>query len=669
MLFSFKLRLAGTWKKWLNRGVEALVPIDTLPVVMKRNLAAWVTALVVFAVYVFTLAPSVMGGDAGELIVGAAHGGVLHPPGYPLFAMLGKLFSLLPVGELAWRINIFSACMGALAAGILQRAVADWCGSIWAGILAAACFAFAPTVWEHAVSAEVFALHHVFVAALLWLAVGYGRTAEARWVWWGAAVFGLAMSHHHTILFFGGPLAMWPFWRNRKFWLRPKRLAMLGGIFLLGFLPYFAIPHVAGNAPPVAWGDWTSWRGAWAHFTRADYGSLRLASGEVATSGGYAARLFAWFLAEGAALGWIGFVLVAAGILWSVRSGNRALGWGMPAAVAGYVVVFNYLANLPPGNPLLASVLARFWTMPHLIFAAWAGLGWAAICRENEKVWLHRAGAVGLAVLLAGWSFRNCDRREIWAFSGYGAAWLEKLPENAVLLTRGDLIVNTTVYQQAAGLRRDVRLLDIERMTYPWEAAYLAKRQPDLILPAARYAKDYSLAGLIAANPKLGPWFMAGDLTPAERAGLGGWSLWPHGMGWRLLPPGEGLEFETWWKESARALPEFALPRGRHLKNDPWAAAVTADWWEARHRRAVRVLEEGIARKDTALLKRAIDLLADQLTHRPEPPIMMWKNLGLAWHHFAPAAPEGKAAFARYVELAAPDDPDAAVIRTWLVGQ
>ena len=122
---------------------------------------------------------------------------------------------------------------------------------------------------------EVFSLHHVFLAALLWLAVAYGRTKESRWVWWGAAVFGLGMSNHHTILFFGGLLAIWPFLREPGEWLKPRRMTGLCGLFLLGFLPYFVLPVIAAGAPPVTWGDWTNWSGAWAHFTRS---GLRIAA-------------------------------------------------------------------------------------------------------------------------------------------------------------------------------------------------------------------------------------------------------------------------------------------------------------------------------------------------------------------------------------------------------
>ena len=117
----------------------------------------------------------------------------------------------------------------------------------------------------------------------------------------------------------------------------------------------------------------------------------------------------------------------------------------MLAAVAGYVVVFNYLANLPVNDRLMASVLARFWTMPHLVFSAWAGLGWGLLCRRWPR-W-QASGAVAIALLPAVWNFQQPNRRETFAFSNYGQAWLVPLPENAVLLVRGDLIVNTATYR------------------------------------------------------------------------------------------------------------------------------------------------------------------------------------------------------------------------------
>jgi len=84
----------------------------------------WLTPLVAFlallVLHVATLAPSVMGGDGGELVSAALTGGVPHPPGYPLLALLARAFAALPLGPSpAWRVNLLSAVSTAAAAGLL----------------------------------------------------------------------------------------------------------------------------------------------------------------------------------------------------------------------------------------------------------------------------------------------------------------------------------------------------------------------------------------------------------------------------------------------------------------------------------------------------------------------------------------------------------------------
>ena len=132
-----------------------------------RRFAAAAFGIVVFALYVRTLAPTVVGGDSGELITVAYTLGVAHPPGYPLYTLLAKLFTLIPIGTIAWRVNLFSAACGAGAATILFLAAARWSGKLWAALAAASLFAFSPRVWPHAVTAEVFALNNLFIAGVI----------------------------------------------------------------------------------------------------------------------------------------------------------------------------------------------------------------------------------------------------------------------------------------------------------------------------------------------------------------------------------------------------------------------------------------------------------------------------------------------------------------------
>ena len=86
--------------------------------------AFWTATLVTFAVYFFTLGPSVGLEDSGELATAGAHLGVPHPPGYPFWTFCSWLFckafswvTYMDHPTPAWCISLFSATAGAFAAG------------------------------------------------------------------------------------------------------------------------------------------------------------------------------------------------------------------------------------------------------------------------------------------------------------------------------------------------------------------------------------------------------------------------------------------------------------------------------------------------------------------------------------------------------------------------
>ena len=70
-------------------------------------------------VYILTLSRSVYFGDSGELIAAAYTLGIAHPPGYPLYTMLAHLFTYLPFGTLAFRVNLFSAVTSSLTVVVI----------------------------------------------------------------------------------------------------------------------------------------------------------------------------------------------------------------------------------------------------------------------------------------------------------------------------------------------------------------------------------------------------------------------------------------------------------------------------------------------------------------------------------------------------------------------
>ena len=144
------------------------------------------------AVYLWTAAPNVTLLDSGEFVVAAQHFGVPHPTGYPLWTLLAWVFQLLPLGNAAWEINIFSGFCGALAAGVtamLFSSSTRWLLGVrvlrWRGLSAivsvtvALLFAFSFSMWSQAVIAEVYTLHALMIGLFLMSLYAWLRRPES----------------------------------------------------------------------------------------------------------------------------------------------------------------------------------------------------------------------------------------------------------------------------------------------------------------------------------------------------------------------------------------------------------------------------------------------------------------------------------------------------------
>lgn len=140
---------------------------------------AAVLFIIAMAGYIQTLTPSVCAGDSGELTTTVYNMGACHPPGYPLYGIVGKLFCFIPVGNIAYRVNLFSAFAGAVAVVFLylimiklmafnQESKKPSLLTHFPAVLASFVFAFSMTHWSQAVIGEVYALNAALSAGLLY---------------------------------------------------------------------------------------------------------------------------------------------------------------------------------------------------------------------------------------------------------------------------------------------------------------------------------------------------------------------------------------------------------------------------------------------------------------------------------------------------------------------
>jgi hypothetical protein len=399
-------------------------------------------------VYGLTLAPDLTwaGGalDGGELITAAATLGVAHPPGYPTYIVLGKLFSLLPVGTVAFRLNLLSAvsvaAAGGLLAALIRRCSPESQRPLLTAVAGGVTFGLLPLVWSQATVAEVYGLNLLFVSALLLCMLGQPRPLAA------GLFLGLALTAHPTSLLLA-PLTVV---------LTPHsgRLKLVLGT-VGGLLPLLLLPLLAGGDSPVVWGDPQTPAGWWWLVSGALYrANLGLPAGDLLDLN----RPYLWLAP----------LLIVGGLLAPIiltRRGHQPahIVWGLGLTIAAYGM-FALLYQTPDAFVLL---------LPALLLAT-------VLLYTTTALPSVVMAAIPLTLLIAGFNRQNLSADR--TIRPLAEAVLNEAPAGAVILTPGDRTIFTLWYFHHVESRRpDVVLVDANLMAFDWYRAQLSERHPALL--------------------------------------------------------------------------------------------------------------------------------------------------------------------------------------------
>ena len=490
-------------------------------------------AAALLPVYLLTMSHAVGAADTFEFQVVAPRLGIAHPTGYPLYLLLGKGFSLLPLGTVAWRLNLASAVFATLAAAVVFRLALDLLRRPLAALAGALALGLAPVYWSQAIVAEVYALHALVAAGALWLMARLSAdrrppTAD-RPVRQGSLpdrrkqvvalmfVIGLGLTNHLTTVFLLPPAGLAVALRllrdgheGRRLAVRPLlRFLPAALAFLLPLLLYLYLPlrWQAVNGEPMGAARFVDWV-AGGRFQ----GALQwLAWLRDPARWGIVGRLLrdAW--------GWAYLALAAGGLLWLLRREWRAALVLLVAAAGFAFYALNYY--VPD--------LAVFLIPTHVVIAVFVAAGVAggmwvgeeALAKtqrapSEETKFLRRNSVSGIVAplvfllallpLLAAvggrWSAVDQsadDGGEPWA---RGVLSLP-LARGAAVLADSEKIAPLYYLQQIEGLRPD---LDI--MVLPDEAAYRAELDARLAAGQPVYLARFlpGLAGVYSLR-SLGP--------------------------------------------------------------------------------------------------------------------------------------------------------------------
>lgn len=278
-----------------------------------------------FAIFVSFLTPNVNTGDAGELIASSYFMGVAHPSGYPLYLQIGKLFSFLPFGNMAFRVALVSAFFSSLSLTLLAGLVQRLTENKPAVFFTVAVLLVSYSYFTQSVMAKFYTLNLFFILLILffWLNM-FLRGYQENMLYLTAFIFGLITANHHTGLILGAALvpALYSFRRSISWRTISAILLLLLSGFLInayllvrgGDIAFFNSSHI---------GNFTEF---WRVLLRLDYkGSSTVSAAGAAvrdmTAYWYAIRNFILLLTKNFSL--FSFPLLFAGMLYLYKKERR----------------------------------------------------------------------------------------------------------------------------------------------------------------------------------------------------------------------------------------------------------------------------------------------------------------------------------------------------------
>jgi len=390
------------------------------------------------SLYVMTMAPGLIAiEDTPKFQFIGRILGTAHPPGYPFYVVVSHLFGWVPLGNLAWRINLLSAFCAALTIVCFQLGAVELRVSRPVAAVAALGLATGSGFWFAATIAEVYTLHGLIVMTMMLALLHWSRTKRQVWFFAAIAVFSIGLGHHTSIVVIGPAVAAFAIAAAPRFALRPRTIALILGLFTLGFSQYL---FVLVRTRQGAWGESpASNLGELFDVIRGARWTGYLAPFSVGTIAERAPAVLKTVLSD---VPWPALVVAAAGAGVLARRDRPVMAL-MVGSIAGVLAFAVYFSGQSAG--FLQPAFILLWLL--------AAVGTdAAARRVGGHRWLARAGASLLLAMIVGWqAYAHLDARDLSHHRfemRYFDALTAQLPPHSAVLNEDFLVDRMVLYEK-----------------------------------------------------------------------------------------------------------------------------------------------------------------------------------------------------------------------------
>jgi len=422
-------------------------------------LHAGAVAALVFALYAATAPRSVIMEDDGLFILSSYFLGIEHPPGYPLFTLIGHLFTFLPFGSVAYRVHLVSAVFGALTCGALWLCARALAQGRLAAYVAALALGASPVFWSQSLIADVYSFNTFFFLSLLLVGLHacppdgapVALREQRRMLAWFAFIFGLSLSNHWPLMLLVAPGFAVLLWPLRYEMLR--RVGLLIPLFLVGLLPYVWMVYRSRMDVPISFaGPLDTWSEIWHFLSREGYSGV-----DHSVSANWLDRLKFFRFTGGQLLyqfALVGTLLAAAGFATQWQSFGRRVSASFTLAFLGPTAVLLLLLDFDYSRTS-AHVFHVYPLPAYCVAALWLGLGfaWVVERRRLRRAVAAAAGALVLAIIFAVGAHENLLANYGWVLE-YAEAVMTSLPKQAVLVGQGEADLAPVAYLHLIEQRR-----------------------------------------------------------------------------------------------------------------------------------------------------------------------------------------------------------------------